>query len=675
MQPRTCFLIACLVSLVVSASVRETVTPVQKVVQMLMGMLEKGKKAKHEEQVQFATYKQFCEDTERTVKRQVKESEEKITMLKADIQKYKTEAADLSKDIQELEADAATASGDQKASSKVRELERTQYEAAHKDYTESVEAIGKAVSVLKKQSYDRKQAKMLLQGVMSLEKVPEDSKRKVDAFLAQDSDQAPEADGYKFQSNSVIDMLEKLKDKFVDERSALEKAELSSRHAAGMLQQSLKDQISNAEAAITTKSQTRSTDMQLVATRQGDLGDATSTKADDSKYVADLTGTCSTKSSDFVARQKLRADEITAVEKAIEILSSDDVKTAAEKHLPSMLQLQKGSVALAQLRSSRSQDVSNKIRMAAYLNDEATRIGSRMLAMIAIRSKEDPFAKVKKMLKDLITRLEEQAGEEAEHKGWCDTELGENKKVRTTRTASVEKLRSEIDELDASINKEAAEVTQLSQQVADLDKNVAKETGIRQKEKATNEETIKDSKDAQAAVARALVVLKEFYATASEATAFVQKQNPDAPDTFDASYKGMGGESGGVVGMLEVIQSDFARLESDTTAAEVTQAQAHNKFMTESAVSKAQKKTDITHKSNQKQNQEQQLADKKNDLTSEEKELDAANKYFDKLKPSCLDAGMSFEERAQRRKEEVESLQEALRILNGEDIAFLQAEE
>ena len=35
----------------------------------------------------------------------------------------------------------------------------------------------------------------------------------------------------------------------------------------------------------------------------------------------------------------------------------------------------------------------------------------------------------------------------------------------------------------------------------------------------------------------------------------------DAPETFDKAYKGMGGESGGVLGMLEVIQSDFSRLE------------------------------------------------------------------------------------------------------------------
>lgn len=294
--------------------------------------------------------------------------------------------------------------------------------------------------------------------------------------------------------------------------------------------------------------------------------------------------------------------------------------------------------------------------------------------MVALSATADPFAKVKSMIRDLITRLESQAGDEATHKGWCETELAENEKVRKTRTSAVDALRSEIDELGASIAKEASEITELMQQVAELDANVAKDTEMRVKEKAENEAAIKDSKDAQTAVARALVVLKEFYATAGDATALLQrgKQNPGAPEIFDGTpYKGMSGESGGVVGMLEVIQSDFARIESDTTTAEVSQSEAHNNFMTNSAVSKAQKKSDITHKTNQKQRQEQDLSDKQNDLTSEEKELNAANTYFDKLKPSCLDAGMSFEERNARRKEEIQSLQEALRILNGEDIAFL----
>ena len=47
----------------------------------------------------------------------------------------------------------------------------------------------------------------------------------------------------------------------------------------------------------------------------------------------------------------------------------------------------------------------------------------------------DPFDKVKKMIKDMIVRLMEEATEESEHKGWCDSELGTNKITRESRRA------------------------------------------------------------------------------------------------------------------------------------------------------------------------------------------------------------------------------------------------
>lgn len=264
--------------------------------------------------------------------------------------------------------------------------------------------------------------------------------------------------------------------------------------------------------------------------------------------------------------------------------------------------------------------------------------------------------------------MQEEAGEEAEHKGWCDKELAENKKVRTSKSSDVETLSSTIDELQSSIAKTAQEITELSKEVADLDKYVASQTQIRQQDKKKNEETIKDAQAAQAAVSRAVTVLQEFYAKAGEATAFVQQQ----PASFDEPYQGMGAESGGVIGMLEVVQSDFARLESETSAAEVTAQQDYERFMSDSAVDKTAKTKDIEHKQAKKGREEQELVEVQNDLTSTQKELDAAMKYFDQLKPSCLDQGDSYEEREARRKEEIESLQEALRILNGEDIALVQ---
>jgi len=629
-------------------------------------MLEKGKKEKHDEQVQFAAYKQFCDDTTVEKTRAIKEAEETIDVLKADIQKYTADAAQLTKEIAELDEDISIWNGDIKAATNVREIEKSDYDATHKDYSESVDALQRAIAVLKKQAHDRKQASSLAQvsALKDLNLIPASAKKTLDAFLQQGEDQpeglavsAPEANAYEFQSHGVIEMLEKLLDKFIDERTTLEKEEMNSKHAYDMLMQDLNAQIAQATQDRGSKAESKANKLQAKADASGDLKDTTTTKEADQKYLSDLTATCEQKASDFESRQQLRADEIVAIEKAIEIISSGAVAGNAEKHLPSMVQ--KAS-ALAQLRSS----TNTQNRVAQYLQAQASKLNSRVLAAAAAHAADDPFKKVKKMIKDLIVRLMEEANEEAEHKGWCDTELSTNEQTRKEKTEAVETLHAEIDQLEASIAKLTEDISELTKAVAELDAAMAESTKLRTEEKAKNTETISDSQEAQTAVAQALTVLKEFYAKAAEATAFVQQ-----PEIFDSPYKGMGAESGGVVGMLEVIESDFARLESDTKAAEATAQKEYDEFMTDSKVDKSQKSTDIEHKTAKKQDENQALTTKKNDLEGTQKELDAALAYFDKLKPSCVDSGVSYEDRVARRKEEIESLQEALKILNGEDIA------
>merc|ERR1711972_1051393 len=388
----------------------------------------------------------------------------------------------------------------------------------------------------------------------------------------------------------------------------------------------------------------------------------TTTMEADKKYLADLTATCEQKASDFESRQQLRAEEIVAIEKAIEIISSNAVAGNAEKYLPTLVQMKSSS--LASLRSNT--ESSTRMRLTTYLRDQSQRLNSRVLSALADHASDDPFRKVKKMIKELIVRLMEEANEEAEHKGWCDTELSTNEQTRKEKTEAVETLHAEIDELESSIAKLTEDIGELTNAVAELDKAMAEATKLRQEEKAKNEQTIKDAGEAQTAVAQALTVLKEFYAKAGDATAFVQQP---APEIFDSPYKGMQAENGGVVGMLEVIESDFARLEADTKAAEASAQKEYDTFMTDSKVDKESKETDIEHKTAKKQDESQALTTKKADLEGTQKELDAALAYFDKLKPSCVDAGVSYEDRVSRRKEEIESLQEALRILNGEDIA------
>merc|ERR1719165_41154 len=277
----------------------------------------------------------------------------------------------------------------------------------HKDYSESVDALQRAIAVLKKQAHDRKQASLVqVSSLKTLNLIPADAKKAIDAFLQNVEPEglavsAPEANAYEFQSSGVVEMLEKLLDKFIDERTTLEKEEMNSKHAYDMLMQDLKAQIAQATQDRDEKAETKAKKLQAKADAIGDLKDTTTTMEADKKYLADLTATCEQKASDFESRQQLRAEEIVAIEKAIEIISSSAVSGNADKHLPSMLQ----QTSLAQLRSDLN--VQAQSRVAKFLQSRAKQLNSRVLSAIAVRVSDDPFKKVKKMIKDLIVRLME----------------------------------------------------------------------------------------------------------------------------------------------------------------------------------------------------------------------------------------------------------------------------
>jgi len=283
----------------------------------------------------------------------------------------------------------------------------------------------------------------------------------------------------------------------------------------------------------------------------------------------------------------------------------------------------------------------------------------------------DPFKTVKKMIKDMIVKLMEEATEEAEHKGFCDKELATNEHTRKEKTEQTEILTAEIDQLDASIASLTAEIGDLTAAVAELDAALAKATEIRNKESEKNAQTIADAKAAGAATQQAMKVLKDFYAKASAATSLAQtKATAGQPEIFDDTpYTGMGGDSGGVMGMIEVIAADFERLEADTTAAEEQAATEYRELANDTEVDKTSKTSDIQHKTAKKEEHSQALTQKKADLAGTQAELDSAMKYYDKLKPQCISTGESYEDKVAARKEEIESLQEALKILNGEDLA------
>mmetsp|Transcript_116682 Transcript_116682/g.238673 ORF Transcript_116682/g.238673 Transcript_116682/m.238673 type:complete len:698 (+) Transcript_116682:88-2181(+) len=659
------------------------VTPIAKVLELLQDMATKGRAEKEAEAERFAAFSQWCSGTSRVKTGEIKVATERLEMLGAEKQKSEARIRDLSSRIQELEEDVGRWTKDQASTSSVRTKEAADYRATSTDYTESLDALDGAIAVLKKQAHDRPQTELVqaLLQVRGLRLLPAAPKAALAAFLQQaqpdvempDDDlfnKSPEAYAYEFQSGGVVDMLEKLKQQFSTKKYELDREELTAQHAFEQIAQQLADSIENAKHEISGKTTSRAESQQAKAEAEGSITQTTTDREEDQKYLDESTQLCTTKKTDFESRQKLRAEELGALAKAIEIISGETVAGTGEKNLPALLQIHNrgGSVSLAQLRSGLVQSPL-QARIATFLADRAQTCNSRLLLLASQRVASDPFTKVKKMIKDLIVKLMEESTAETEHKGWCDTELTTNKQTRDAKTAEVNKLTAEKEELTSEIVQLTQDIEDLTTAIAELDAGMATATQERTDSNAKNEETIQEAKEAQTAVEQAIAILKDFYASSAQATALVQ-QSPaeDAPETFEKPYKGMLPEGGSVVDFLEVILTDFTRLEAETATSEAMELEQYKKYMFESKKDKALKENEKGHKSAKKSDKETALSTTEADLKTTQDELDKAVVYFEKLKPTCVDSGITYEERVKRREAEMQSLQEALKILAGTDI-------
>jgi len=689
-----------------AGAVREGYSPVEKVLQMMGDMKGKALKEKQNEIVMATKFQAFCENTEKSKSASIQDGKDQAEQLTASMQKSTSDAKVLGEDIIKLGESVDMATKDKADAIDTRKSELADYKKAHAEATENIADLQAALEKIKEMMAKAPgaSAASLLQQMTQEPSMSSHSKQYLSAFIEERSGtdyaiaegldaSAPEAAAFETQSGGIVGLMEELEEKLIAEKTQMEKEEMNKEQAHNMMVASLTSEIKGQTDAANMKTSQKKQAEEAAAKAKGDLADTEATLAEDTKYLSDLKTMCEQKAAEFGISQKLRGEEIEALDEAIEIITSK-VAGAASEHLG----LAQKATSLVQLRSSNKQP--SQIRAASFLAEQGRRMHSNLLSALAVRAQADPFVKVKKMIKEMVAKLMEQANEEAEHKAFCDAEMSTNKQTRELKTTTIAELKASIEELTADAAKTSKEIADLGDAIAAVDAAVAKATEDRTEEKAKNTKVLADTANAKAAVESALQVLKQFYDKAANpqpvpvkgdgpikyderaigilqkaagGASFIQtdmNQSPmdDAPEAPGAPFTGTGDAGGGIMGMLEVILSDFERLQSETSEEETTSQQEFEAFMADSSEDKAVKETDTKHKTSSLQRIKSDLATAKKDMMITQEELDAAMAYYAKLKPSCVEEAMSYEDRVKQRKEEIESLQEALEILSGDNI-------
>jgi len=662
--------------------------PVSKVVQLLGSLEAKITKDGEAEQAAYEEYAAWCKDGAKDLNYEIKTAEGDIEDLQATISKADADTAAASSMIEELSADTQQNNQELEEATAIREKEAAEFKTAETELKDAIDTLDRAINVLEKklrgsaflqENVDTSDVDKLLHTismVIDAASMSLHDKKTVLAFAQDSAEQsedatademgAPAADAYKSKSGSIIEVLEDMRAKAAGQLQKLQGEETKAKHEFQMLKQSLEDQMSADAKEIDQSKATVNAAAATKATASGELATTEEHLATAEKTLADMSTGCKAAVVDHEASVKSREEELKALSAAKKALSENTGGATDAVYSASFLQIANSQTVSTHadlvnievvniLRELARKDKSSALAQLASRVSSTVRFGSRAGA--------DPFTKIKGMISEMISRLEKEGAEEADHKAWCDEQMGETKQKTMELKHDIEVQTAKIDKAKSKSIKLKDEVAGLQSALADLAKSQAELDQVRKAENKVYLATKADLEQGLKGVRMAIKVLKDYYASSA---ALVQQPK------LEAGHKKASGAGSSILGMLDVIQSDFGKSLATAEAEEDASAVEYEKVSMGNRMNKLQWEKDVEYKTKESKALDKAVVEVSSDRDSAQSELDAVLEYSKSVVGSCELKPETFEDRKSRRTDEISGLKQALEILEGQAVLLQQ---
>jgi DNA repair exonuclease SbcCD ATPase subunit len=607
----------------------------------------------------YEDFSEWCEETAKNLQFEIKTGKNEVASLKATIEEESANIQKQTSTIEELAGGIATDEADLKAATEIRNKEAANFQAQEKDLVETIDIVERAVGIIEKEMnggasmMQLKKAGNVVEALSAMVKAQgltaADGKRLTALVQSSQSDDdeemgAPDPTVFESSSGGVVGVLNDLLEKAQGELEAARQKEQADLNNFEMLKGSLTDEIKFANKEMAEAKQSKSGSEEAKATAEGDLGVTTTDLNNDLGELGNLHHECMTKAQEFEEETKSRGEELKALATAKKIIIE-----ATSLAQTSFLQKARTSI------STRA-DLVN-FETAHFVKELARKQHSTELAQLASRiastvrfsggSKADIFGKIKGLIGDMIEKLEAEAEADATEKAFCDKELAETNQKKDDKTAEIEKLTAKIDKMSANSKQLKSEVATLQEELAKLTTSQAEMDKIRAEEKAVFEANSAETEKGLNGVKLALKVLNEYYSK-------------------DAAHGSAGGASSGIIGLLEVCESDFSKALTEMTTAEQTAQQEYDAQTKENEITKATKEQDVKYKTKEFNGLDKGISEYSSDRSGVETELAAVNTYLSEIEGRCIAKAETYSERKERRAAEIAGLKDALTVLENE---------
>jgi hypothetical protein len=671
-------------------------SPVEKVLAMLGENKLKVQRDLAAEKKEMQEYAAYCDDETDEKNYAIKTAVRNIADLNSVIDDATAQVRGLDDTIATLGREMA-AKDDQIAKAKsVRKNEHTDFEATEKELMESIDQIEKAIILLKRETSfaqgkvahkpDIRKVAQALNSVVNAAWMDQGNQQMLKGLLQDAQNQgsassngAGENDDLTFTvhgkqskgTDAILQSLQDMKQKAEETLSNARMTEMKGNHNYQMMLASLEESMSLSKTKLSESTALKAQLTETSGKAKGELADTKQSKIADEVYLKGLSHECEMAAADWADRQKSAADEVAAINKAIEILQA-----GVKAMLQAGMQVgQKKQPMFEDDNFAGQVDDEKSARVRARLIDHLKDMGHKfhsytMMEMVSAAT-TDPFEKIRGLVGDMIAKLVAEANEEATQQAFCDEEKGKSNKQKEAKTARLDELNARLDKASAKTEELEDLIKELQAELADIAKASKEATKLRAEQRATFEKSSKDFKDAGKAVEQAIGVLKDFYASLLQTQkvpkkAGTSKAAAKASPIFGGLQAGSGSDA--VIALLETSAEDFSRMLTQAETEEEAAKDAYEKLMGETKESKAKKEAEVKGAESEIKTLAVAMKDSQEDKSMTSHELDAVMEYLEKLKPQCEQKVMTYEEKKAKREAEIEGLKEALSILEAPEL-------
>merc|ERR1719201_3309835 len=528
----------------------------------------------------YEEFQEYCKDTAKETMFDIKTGKSGSERFAAAVDDFVAKIGVAETKIGELSDAIANDEKDLKSATAIRKKEYADFQKVDADLASSVDMLERAIGILERElsktgfmQMDKttfSKVMTAVQAVIDVSAVTNAGDAAKLQMLLQASTSeddlelqpagAPDPAAYKSSSGGIISALEDMLEKAKAQQSEAQKAEMNAKFDFDMLKQKLEDQTKFANKELDDTKKSKAAGEEGKATAEGNLEKSNKGITEDSKKLKELQQECMTKAEEYEVEMHDREGELEALATAKKILVEKTGGAADRAYSFVQVSAKAGTKlqtrAMARLLEQRDAVIAQIQKIARDGSTEMVQLAQR-LRMASLMS-ADPFAKIKGMIQEMIEKLVEEAGKEAEHNAYCDKEMGETKVKKADMTEEVEDLQVKIDKATSKIAKLKQDIMTLTQELAKIAEEQQTADKIRAEEKGAWEAAEADFSSGLEGVGMALQVLRDYYAekesllqTGAHTHAKVQTRTHTKKETGAAS---------GIIGMLEVVESDFSKL-------------------------------------------------------------------------------------------------------------------